>query len=508
MKKRNPELIKQVRTRVAPSPTGMPHVGTALQALLNLVYARRYEGKYCLRIEDTDQKRFDAASEKGIFEALAWLDLNPDESIMHGGDYGPYRQSERLKLYKQYAEQLVKEGKAYYCFCTPERLNQMRLSQQKKKLPPKYDRHCLGLSQKEITQKIKNGEKAVIRLKVPENKTIIVKDALRGNVSFDSNTIDDQVLLKSDGFPTYHLAVVVDDHLMKITHLLRGEEWLPSAPKHMILYDYFSWTAPVMIHTPTLRNRDRSKLSKRKGHTSIWYYREMGYLPAALLNFLALLVWKPQDQREIYSRLDMINDFEWEQIKVTGPIFDLDKLTWMNGLYLRKMDLPILMSEIKSWASWVKDQGQDEVLKAQVKDLLAWINHDQAYFENALKLCQDRLKLLSELPDLMQIYYQDTLIYDRDDLLQKQSQEKVLKMLLKLKENFSERDLGEMKDWEMAIRSLADQFTLAHKDVFMILRSALTARKQTPPLYEVMKVIGKDEYLKRLDLAINFVKSL
>lgn len=271
--------MKTVRTRVAPSPTGFPHVGTLYQALFDFVWAKKHEGKFVLRIEDTDAKREVEGAEQAVFDALSWANLNPDEGPITGGGFGPYRQSERLPIYKKYAEELIEKGFAYYCFCDETHLDTVRKEQEAKKLPPRYDRSCRNCTPEEAKKRVAAGEKACIRMKIPDSEKIKVTDLLRGEVEFDSDTLDDQVLLKSDGFPTYHLAVVVDDHLMKITHAIRGEEWLPSSPKHVLLYRYMNWEPPIFVHLPILRNPDHSKMSKRQGHTSVFWYRDEGYLP-------------------------------------------------------------------------------------------------------------------------------------------------------------------------------------------------------------------------------------
>jgi len=505
MKNRKKQLIGKIRTRVAPSPTGYPHVGTAYQAYFDLVFARRYNGQFILRIEDTDQKRFVEGSEEVIFQALEWLDLSPDESPVKDGDYGPYRQSERLEIYQKYAKQLVDEGKAYYCFCQPERLAEMRKEQQKKGVPPKYDRHCCELTDEEVQTRLDKGEKAVVRMKIPANREIVVNDLLRGEVKFDSSVVDDQVILKSDGFPTYHLAVVVDDHLMKISHIVRGEEWLPSAPKHVLLYEFLGWEMPYMVHMPVLRNPDRSKLSKRKGNTSLWWYREQGYLKEALLNFLALLIWKPSEEQEIFSKEEMIEKFEWEQIKVTGPIFDVTKLQWLNGVYMRKKSLDELVAEVKDWAEFVQENGSDENNVAGTKNLLAWMDKDLDYFKKALALAQERLKLLSELPELLSFYYEEKLKFDKKDLLQKHEPEEISKILTEIKGRLAAIKDWNAKTWEATIRKCADDFEFKHKDLFMSLRSAVTARKFTPPLYEVMEVLGKEKSFARIEQAVEFL---
>ncbi len=496
----------QVRTRVAPSPTGFPHVGTAFQALLDWAYARRYDGQFLMRIEDTDQKRFVPGAEKALEAAMRWLELVPDESPFVGGDYGPYRQSERLGLYRQYAQQLVDQDQAYYCFCSQERLAEVRQKQQKQGIPPKYDRHCLNLTKREVEQKLAQGEKAVVRLKVPDDQTIVVQDLLRGKVEFDSNTVDDQVLLKSDGFPTYHLAVVVDDHLMKVSHVVRGEEWLPSAPKHVLLYQYFAWPMPILIHTPTLRNSDKSKLSKRKGNTALWWYREHGYLPAALLNFLGLLVWKPAENQEKFTKQEMIDKFEWREMNITGPVFDLKKLNWLNGKYLRELTLEELLANLQQWADWVLARGEDSIVVNQVKKLKKWQAAEPELFMQAVSLARDRARTLAELPELLEFYFADRLEYDQADLLQKSDPQQIKAVLQAVKERLQElvaTDNYSAETWEQAIRNTADKQGLAHKTVFMSLRSAITAQKFTPPLYEVMEVLGPDTSFARIDQALN-----
>ncbi|MCL5676265.1 MAG: glutamate--tRNA ligase, partial [Patescibacteria group bacterium] len=274
--------MKTVRTRIAPSPTGYPHIGTIYQALFDYAYAKKFGGRFIVRIEDTDRNRLVEDAENKIFSGLDWFGLIENESARKGGKFAPYRQSQRLNIYKKYAEELVQKGNAYYCFCSKERLEEIRQLMQKAGKPPMYDKHCRNLPKEEIEANLKKKNPFVIRLKVPENKTIVVKDEIRGEISFDSNTIDDQVILKADGFPTYHLAVVVDDHLMEISHVVRGEEWLSSAPKHFLLYDFFGWEKPLFFHTPIIRNPDKSKFSKRQGHTNIDWYKEQGYLPEAI----------------------------------------------------------------------------------------------------------------------------------------------------------------------------------------------------------------------------------
>ncbi|MGY0219978.1 glutamate--tRNA ligase [Endozoicomonadaceae bacterium StTr2] len=325
-----------VRTRVAPSPTGDPHVGTAYIALFNLAFARQHGGQFILRIEDTDQARSTPESEKQIMDSLRWLGLDWDEGPDAGGEHGPYRQSERREIYDEHAQILLDKGHAFRCFCTSERLDELRQRQAENKEAQGYDGHCLHLSKEEVESRVAAGEAHVVRMKVPAEGTCTVDDMLRGNIEIDWNQVDMQVLVKADGMPTYHLANVVDDHLMGITHVLRGEEWINSAPKHKLLYEYFGWEMPQLCHMPLLRNPDKSKLSKRKNPTSITYYRDMGFLPEALLNYLGRMGWSMPDEREKFTFAEMVENFDIKRVSLGGPIFDQEKLGWLNGSWIRE----------------------------------------------------------------------------------------------------------------------------------------------------------------------------
>lgn len=339
-----------VRTRIAPSPTGDPHVGTAYIALFNLCFARQHGGQFLLRIEDTDQARSTPESEQAILDSLRWLGLEWDEGPDVGGKSGPYRQSERMDIYQEFAKELIEKGHAFYCFATPEELDQMRADQIARGETAKYDGRGLQLSQDEITRRLENGDPYVIRMKVPSEGKCRVEDMLRGQIDIDWAQIDMQVLVKADGMPTYHLACVVDDHLMNITHVIRGEEWINSTPKHLLLYEYFGWETPLFCHLPLLRNPDKSKLSKRKNPTSILYYQRMGFLPEALLNYLGRMGWSMPDEREKFSFADMVEHFSLNRISLGGPIFDREKLSWLNGLWIRE-DLSVeqLADALHAW---------------------------------------------------------------------------------------------------------------------------------------------------------------
>lgn len=339
-----------VRTRIAPSPTGDPHVGTAFIALFNVCFARQHQGKFILRIEDTDQVRSTRESEAQILQALKWVGLEWDEGPDVGGPHAPYRQSERSAIYRQHAQQLVKAGHAFHCFCSAERLDALRAEQMAAKQNPGYDGHCLQLDAAEVEKRLAAGEPAVIRMKVPREGTCVIPDMLRGNIEIPWAEVDMQVLMKADGLPTYHLANVVDDHLMEISHVIRGEEWISSTPKHVLLYQLFGWQPPVFCHMPLLRNPDKSKLSKRKNPTSINYYERMGFLPQALLNYLGRMGWSMPDEREKFTLDEMVANFDITRVSLGGPIFDVEKLSWLNSVWLREMSVPQLMQAFQAWA--------------------------------------------------------------------------------------------------------------------------------------------------------------
>ncbi len=338
-----------VRTRIAPSPTGDPHVGTAYIALFNLCFARQHEGQFILRIEDTDQTRSTSESESDILNALKWLGIEWDEGPDVGGPHAPYRQSERKDRYRQYADQLVEKGHAFYCFRTPEELDAIREARKAEGLNPGIKGN-LELPEAEVEKRLAAGEPYVIRMKVPDEGTCVIQDMLRGTIEIDWSQVDCQILLKSDGMPTYHLANVVDDHLMEITHVIRGEEWISSAPKHFLLYQYFGWEMPMLCHMPLLRNPDKSKLSKRKNPTSITFYERMGFLPEAVLNFLGRMGWSMPDESEKFSLDQMICNFDIQRVSLGGPIFDIEKLRWLNGLWIREnLSAEDFVARVQGW---------------------------------------------------------------------------------------------------------------------------------------------------------------
>lgn len=475
--------FKVVRTRVAPSPTGIAHVGTLYIALFNYAFAKQNNGQFIVRSEDTDRSRYVEGAEELVLSALKWAGITPDEDVEKGGPYGSYRQSERLEIYQRYAQKLVAAGQAYYCFATPEELRQMREEQMKAGRPPKYDGRYRDYPLEEAKKRIDKGESHVIRLKVPSGKTKW-HDLIRGEVEIDHQQIDDQVLIKSDGYPTYHLAVVVDDHLMKISHIIRGEEWISSTPKHIILYDLFGWEKPQFAHMPLLRNRDKSKLSKRKNDVSISSYQQQGILPEALINYLMLLGWSHPQKKEVISLLEFVNSFTFDRMQKTGPVFDTEKLRWLNGKYIREII------------------STDDLIKRLHK----FISKDfpTELTSQVLPLIRERLFLLSEFDELTDFFYQDIQI-DKDLLIKKADAQLVSSQI-----ETTVKKLESISNWsaesiEKEIRNLQAENNWQKSQFFMMLRLAVTGKKQTPPLFETMAVIDRTTVLKRLQQAKSLI---
>jgi glutamyl-tRNA synthetase len=467
------------RTRIAPSPTGIAHVGTAWMAMFNLAVARQTHGQFLIRIEDTDRNRFVEGAEEKIYEGLEWLGIAYDEGGQKGGPHEPYKQSQRLELYQKYAKELVDAGHAYYCFCTSAELAQMREEQQKRGELPKYDRRWRDADPEVVKQKLAAGESHVIRLKVPDNRVFAWEDLIRGRVEFASEHVDDQVLMKSDGFPTYHLAVVVDDHLMGITHILRGEEWISSTPKHLLLFELFGWELPLFAHMPLIRNPDRSKLSKRKNDVSILSYRDKGYLPEALVNFLATLGWSHPDGKEVFTLAEFLESVSIERIQKTAPVFDVQKLNWLNGQYIRQLPASELKQRLAPYmpSDFPSDRG-DEILPLVV----------------------ERLVTLTDLEQLTAFFYRDIQL-DTAVLLKKGTPESVQAELAE-----TIPALESVSEWttealEKIIRDLQEKHDWPKSQYFMMIRAAVTGATATPPLFDTLRVLGKDRVLARLQSA-------
>ena len=470
-----------VRVRIAPSPTGDPHVGTAYIAVFNMIFARHFGGKFILRIEDTDQTRSRIEYERNIFAALRWAGLTWDEGPDVGGPYGPYRQSERTELYRTHCYELLAAKKAYKCFATPEELAQMR------EVRGGYDRMSRYLSDEEIAQREAQGLPYVIRLKVPLSGDCVFDDKIKGRIVIPWADVDDQILLKSDGFPTYHLANVVDDHLMQITHVIRGDEWISSTPKHVLLYEHFGWTVPTFMHMPLLLGKDGKKLSKRKNPTSIFYYRDSGYLPEALLNFLTLMGYSMSDSRELYGLDEIIREFDPKRIGVSGAVFDMQKLDWLNQQHLIR-----LIPQEKLWDR-----------------IRAW-GFDDAFMQRIMPLCHSRMKNFGEFMELASFFFVNQLPYSEELFSitgytkgQLASLLQAILWALDDKEDWSSAGINQ------ASRAVAEAYQVHHKKVIMpLLFASIMGKRHGLPFFDSFEILGKDRARARLMQAIGFLGGL
>jgi glutamyl-tRNA synthetase len=485
-----------VRARVAPSPTGDPHIGTAYMALFNYAFAKSQGGRFLLRVEDTDQARSTRASEQAIFDALRWLGLSWDEGPDVGGPYGPYRQSERTEIYREHCKRLVESGHAYPCFCPAERLDALRKEQTASGAALGYDGHCAALASAEARRRMDAGEPCVIRLRVPAEGDCVFRDRLRGEIRIPWAQVDHQVLMKSDGFPTYHLANVVDDHLMEITHVMRGEEWINSAPKHLLLYEAFGWQAPQFVHLPLLRNPDKSKLSKRKNPTSIAYYRQAGYLPEAVLNYLGLMGWAMPDGRELFTLGEFVEAFDIDKVSLGGPIFDLEKLAWLSGRWMRER------------------LSADDVLER----LKGWMLND-ATWRKIIPLAQPRAERLADIVPAAACLFADMPAYDAAALLAvkglgdettggkaggektdgKEAAARLIQIVL--------WELEKIRPWvaealQACVRAVAEAENVKMKTLMPLLFIAFSGLPVALPLFESMELVGSDMTRRRLAHAL------
>lgn len=483
-------MAEQVRVRYAPSPTGEPHVGNIRTAIFNWLFARHHGGAFIVRIEDTDQARKVEGATGLLLDALRWLGLDWDEGPDIGGPCGPYVQSERLGLYHRVAQELIDLGAAYRCYCSPERLEQMRQEQARLKQPPGYDRRCRDLTDAQRRELEAQGTPSVIRFKMPTDGTTVVRDVIRGEVSFENRLIDDFVVIKSDGFPTYHLAALVDDHYMGITHVMRAEEWLPSTPRHLQMYRVLGWEPPQFAHLPIILAPDRSKLSKRHGATSILEYRRMGYLPQAMLNFLALLGWSLDDKTEIISREDLVRHFSLERVGKAGAIFNIEKLNWMNGQYIRQMGQQALADALLDyWRSF----PPPEIPRLPDRDYLARI----------VPLIQERMKTLADAAQLVPFFFKDRVEYDTAELVQKgMDTEGTRRALESALSRLARLDAFDAQTIEPSLRALTEELGVKPGQLFGALRVATTGLKVAPPLFQTMEVLGRERTLAAIEEAI------
>ena len=476
-------MSEPVRVRYAPSPTGLPHVGNIRTALFNWLFARHHGGRFIVRIEDTDVARKVEGAVGAILDSLRWLGLDWDEGPEVGGDYGPYFQSQRLERYRAVAQRLLDEGHAYLCYCSPERLEEMRAEQVRRKEPPGYDRRCRDLSPAE-------GIAGVVRFKTPQTGHTEFHDLIWGEVVFENSTLDDFVLLKSDGYPTYHLANIVDDHLMDISHVLRAEEWLSSTPRHILLYSAVGFEPPQFAHLPMILGDDRAKLSKRHGATAITDFRDDGYLPEALVNFLVLLGWSLDDKTEVLSSQELVRHFSLERVSKTAAVFNRQKLDWMNGLYLRNLQsydlagraMPFLSSLLPPEAARTLDEG---------------------YVLRLAPLIQERARTLAEFAELARFFFIDELVYDAGLLLGGGlSRETAAAALAAAREGLHALKAFDAASLEAVLRPLAAELGLKTGALFGLLRVAVTGRTAAPPLFQTMAVLGRDRCLGRIEAAL------
>ncbi len=460
---------QMVRTRIAPSPTGQDlHIGNVYTALINYAVAKKNEGQFIIRIEDTDRERYVEGSEQKILSTLKAFGLLYDEGPDIGGPFSPYRQSERLEIYQKYVKELISKGLAYYCFCSKERLEEMRKKQIADKKVPKYDRHCLTLS--DAKERVKKGEKHVVRFKIPDNRDIVFDDVIRGAITINSNTLDDQVILKSDGFPTYHLGVVVDDYIMKISHVIRAEEWINSTPKHVLLYEAFGWKLPVFGHVPILRNPDKSKLSKRKNPVWASWFLEQGYVSEAVLNYLALMGWSHPEGKEIFNLDEFKKVFDLKDMHAVGPAFDIVKLEWMNGEYMRKMPIQELEFRIQNF---IGDTYDKEIVK------------------KTIPLIQERIKKLADYLPLCEFFFKPPGKYEID-------LSGIKELLKKIKTSLESLSTWKVESIGKTMEEVAKNEGVKNSEFFMILRVAITGRKISPPLNESMELLQKEECVTRI----------
>jgi glutamyl-tRNA synthetase len=470
-----------VRTRVAPSPTGDPHVGTAYVALVNYCFAKKHGGEFVLRIEDTDRARSTAESEQTILETLRWCGLSWDEGPDVGGPHGPYRQSERSGIYREYAAKLLASGHAFKCFCTPARLEEMRVAQRAAGQPSRYDGLCASYSPEEVARREAAGEPYVLRLRVPDDGVCVVEDLRRGPIEFNFKDVDMQVLVKSDGMPTYHLANVIDDHLMEITHVFRGEEWVSSAPKHLLLYSYFGWQPPKLMHLPLLRNPDKSKLSKRKNPTGILFFRAMGYLPEALINFLALLANATREgEDELMDLPTIVQRFEVEHVPTGGPVFDSSKLDWLNGRYIReRLDAKSLADRTQAWA-----------LSPQRTTRIA-------------QLAAPRIERLSDLAPLLAFLFSGRLALRAEDFRgMKLDDAEVRRAFTLALAEFDALPVWNTFGIEMALKRIAEALGKKTRDVARPFYVAITGSPTSIPLFDSIDLLGRDLVRERLRNAL------
>lgn len=484
---------KTPRVRFAPSPTGYLHVGGLRTALYNYLFAKHNNGKFILRIEDTDRNRFLEGAVENLIDTMNWVGLEYDEGPDKGGEFGPYFQSERLDIYEKYSDQLINQGDAYKCFCTPERLTALREEQQKAKLPQaKYDKHCLNLSKEEFDRNIAEEKPYIVRLNVRDGENVIITDIVRGEVEFSREVIDDQVLIKTDGFPTYHLANVVDDYHMGITHVIRGEEWLSSTPKHILLYNAFGWELPIFAHLPLLLNADRSKLSKRQGDVAVEDYKAKGYLKEALLNFVALLGWGTSENEEFFTVEELIQNFSLERVHKAGAIFNAEKLDWLNAEHLRKMDKQDILKMLKK-----------ELLESKFRVP----NLTDDYLLLVIDAMIERVSFVKEFIENSPYFFERPESYD-EAVIKKRWKDDSEELLRNYIAKISELDSPSKEDYEIALKSVAEEAECGAGRLIHPARLATSGVGIGPGVYDLLFILGKDEVIERMSKALEIIPKI
>lgn len=484
--------MKDVRVRFAPSPTGYLHIGGLRTALYNHLFSKQKKGKFILRIEDTDQTRFVEGAIENLIDSLQWAGIEYDEGVfiengklVEKGEYGPYIQSNRLHLYTKYVDELIEKGHAYYCFCSKERLESVREEQKAKGMVPKYDGFCRNVSLDDAKKRIEAGEEYVVRLKLPVDRDIHFHDLVRGDITINTNDIDDQVLLKSDGFPTYHMAVVVDDYLMGITHIVRGEEWLPSTPKHVYMYEAFGWEKPIYVHLPTVLNNERKKLSKRQGDVSVDDFKTKGYLPEGLVNYLALVGWSPDDNEELLSMDQMVERFSFDRVSKTGGIFDKDKLDWVNGHYIRDASL-----------ERIKELSIPYLVDAGFISLDFAIANPE-WMDILVDTVKESLSKVSEISQKTSFIFDEKLQIEEDamtEFLSDESTSILMNGLIEVANDYQDISLEDAKGF---MKKVQKKTGIKGKNLFMPVRVALTGTAHGPELVNVIYLLGKEKIILR-----------
>jgi nondiscriminating glutamyl-tRNA synthetase len=484
-------LVDQVRVRFAPSPTGPFHIGGARSALFNFLFARKYGGKVILRIEDTDRERSSRESEQDIMNSMGWLGITWDEGPDVGGEFGPYRQMERLSIYEKYVQQLFDKGYAYYCYCTEEELEALRQEQMAKGEMVRYTGRCRDLTEEERKAFEAEGRKAVVRFRVPEEEIIKINDLVRGEVSFESSGIGDFVIVKSDGVPTYNFAVVVDDHEMGITHVIRAEEHLSNTPRQVLIYNALGIPLPEFAHISLILGKDHSKMSKRHGATSINQYMELGYLPEALVNFLALLGWAPEGEEEVLSMEELIAGFSLDRVSKSPAVFDLEKLQWLNGLYIRSSDIERITRmalpyyQKAGYASENPDAEEYEKLKIITSAITKYLN------------------CLSEVPQYAEVFFKKDIVFESQEARDLLREEQVPQVLEKLKEKIAAQDSLTPENTKKLLKEITKELKLKGKKVYMPIRIALTGVMHGPELHDLIPVMGAEEVVRRVDRGLH-----